>query len=169
MDSPSFSAGRRSALLGRRAGAGGEPTKSGGADGSATALTETLSAVRIDISGSVQGEGEDVMFAGPVEIRARAVAGLDMALPDVTLFLDLSAVRGIGAVTGRQYVTACEEALCRPLNAARDAVQIGFVFQPSASTDFSECRVGMANFILGYDVPARRLAAALGSIGGQAA
>lgn len=173
MESPPFSASRRSALFGRRTGAGGDPADLTGPSGATAAcslgLMETLSVVRIAVEGSVEGDGEDVTFAGPAEIRARVVTGLDLKVPDVTLSIDLASVVGIGSITGKHYRTACTETLCRSLVGTRDAVQIGFVFQPSGSEDFSACRVGVANFILGYDVPVRRLAVALGSISGQVA
>jgi hypothetical protein len=157
--------------MGRPAGLGGaqgEAAATGVTGAAAESLSETLSSARVDVKGTVTEGGEPVVFSGAVEIRARTVAGADYPMPDVTLTLDLSALSGFGQSSGKQYQTECVETLIRPLAGARDTVEVGFVFHQINAVDFSQYRAGQARFKLGFDVQARKLAAALGSIEGGA-
>jgi hypothetical protein len=172
MKTQPFSASRRSLLSGRPSPAGCaqdevarfDTAANGGVEPGSTALTETSSSIQVDVNGAVTGGEESVVFSGPVQIRARTVSCADLPVPDVTLSIDLNGLLGKGQLTGKPYVTQSMETLVRPLAGARDAVEIGFTFHPGGSEDFLQYRVGMASFKLGFDVPSRKLVAAVGRI-----
>ena len=174
MKSPSFSASRRFLFTGRLANAGREDEVApvaGNATASSDAshsdpFTVSLSSKRIEVEGVIGEGGEPVAFAGPVDIRARAVTGSDIRRPsEVTLVIDFSALCGAGQASGMRYVSAHQETVIRMLAGSREHIDVDFIFYPEGSDEFSRCRTGAASFSLAFHLPSLNIAAARGSIG----
>src|SRR5262245_7270560 len=129
---------------------------------STTTTTSTLALV--PVTGVVTGGAESVSFSGKAKVSANVVTDPDFGgTPTVVLSIDLSGLSGVGAATGKKYVTADGETVNRRL-AAADTVQYTFPFYVSGASAMST-RVGSASFNLSFDVNTLRLTGATGSIG----
>jgi hypothetical protein len=127
----------------------------------------TASAAVVPIQGTVSGGAESVRFAGHAQLRANVVPDDHTGgWPTVILTIDLSKVSGVGALTGRKYVTLAQETFTRQLSAA-DTVEASFPFYPNGDGDIASARVGMAAFHLSYNVNTLKLTGATAEIQGH--
>ena len=130
---------------------------------SSTTTTTSTSAL-VPVSGVVTGGAESVSFSGQAKVSALVVTDPDFgSTPTVVLSIDLSGLSGVGASTGKKYVTADGETLNRRL-AAADMLQYTFPFTQSGAGAMSS-RVGSATFNLSFDVNTLTLTGATGRIG----
>jgi hypothetical protein len=125
----------------------------------------TASAAVVPIQGTVSGGAESVRFAGHAQLKANVVPDDHTGgWPTVILTIDLSKVSGVGALTGRKYVTSTQETFTRQLSAA-DTVEASFPFYPNG--DVASAPVGTAAFHLSYNVNTLKLTGATGEIQGN--
>jgi hypothetical protein len=154
-----------------------------GAGAPATAAP-TASSVQASVSGQVGGGAqlqsssaaaqpltgaltERVTFSGSALIRARVMQDPDFRTPDiVVLFIDLSGVSGVGATSKKKYVTTNKTIVQRRLGPS-DSVVVSFPFWQSGTTATGSGPAGTLSLTLTFDVNAKSLTAAAGSITGQ--
>jgi hypothetical protein len=134
------------------------------ATSTSSTTTTTSTAALVAVTGVVTGGDESVSFSGRVKVSANVVTDPDFGgTPIVVLSIDLSGLSGVGAATGKKYVTSDEEIVNRRLTAA-DTVQYTFPFYQNGASALS-ARVGLASFNLSFDVNTLKLTSASGSIG----
>jgi hypothetical protein len=125
--------------------------------------TTTATAALVTIRGIVSGSPESVSFSGQAQINANVVTDPDFGNPPtVVLSIDLGKVTGVGASSGKTYVTSSQGTLNRRLIAA-DTVQFTFPFFPSGGSAMSP-RVGIASFNLNFNVSSMKLTGATAQI-----
>lgn len=124
----------------------------------------TASSAMIPLQGTVGGGAESVRFAGHAQLRANVVPDDHTGgWPTVILTIDLSKLSGVGALTGRKYVTSMQETFTRQLSAA-DTVEASFPFHPTGDGDIASARVGTAAFHVNYNVNTLKMTGASGEI-----
>lgn len=111
-----------------------------------------VTTVMVPIAGTINGGSESVAFSGQAQVKARVLFG---ASPKVELSIDLGKMVGIGASTGKTYVSATQEILNRQLTVA-DLFDVTFTFVPAGGGS-ELARIGTANFNLGFDIDSGRL------------
>ena len=130
---------------------------------SSSTTTTTATAALVPIRGIVSGSPESVSFSGQAQINANVVTDPDFgAPPTVVLSIDLGKVTGVGASSGKTYVTSSQGTLNRRLTAA-DTVQFTFPFTSSGGSAMSS-RIGVASFTLSFNVDTMRLTGATAQI-----
>lgn len=114
---------------------------------------------------SFSGEGtESISFSGQAVLRAVVADDPDFGTaPIVVLTVDLSKVTGVGSMSQKKYVTSNQSIIQRRLRSS-DAVRFTFPFWPSGTTGITSSRVGGAYFSFSFDVNAKTLTGASGSI-----
>lgn len=116
----------------------------------ATATASPPASIVVALFGTVDGPPESVVFSGPVQLEATLIESPGLGTPNsVLLVVDLRQVAGIGAATGKTYVTSTQEILNRQLTVA-DLFELTFTFFPSGEGR-AAARVGMVSFNLGFD------------------
>ena len=129
-----------------------------------TAAKVTASSTMIPVHGTVSGGAESVRFAGHAQLRADVVPDDHTGgWPTAILTIDLSKVSGVGALTGRKYVTSMQETFTRQLTAA-DTVEASFPFHPMGDSDMASARVGTVAFHVNYNVNTLKLIGASAEI-----
>jgi hypothetical protein len=119
------------------------------------------------IQGTVSGGAESVRFAGHAQLKANVVPDDHTGgWPTVILTIDLSKVSGVGALSGRKYVTLMQETFTRQLSAA-DTIEASFPFYPNGDADIASARVGTAAFHLSFNVNTLKLTGATAEIQGR--
>jgi hypothetical protein len=118
----------------------------------------------VDISGTVTGSPESVVFTGPVEVSTRPASGrIAGARAHVVVTIDLRQLSGRGLSTGTTYVSPGQANLTRVFGPS-DLIEVTFPFFPSGGPPGSPVRTGVLTFALAYDVTTGALTAAVATV-----
>ena len=116
----------------------------------------------VAIKGVVSGLPESVNFAGEAKVSSRLAPDPEFFKPRLVLSIDLTAVTGVGAMSGAKYVISGPELMQRSV-AASHAIEITFPFRSSASAALS-ARSGVASFVIDFDVNTGAVTGASGNV-----
>jgi hypothetical protein len=117
----------------------------------------------VPIKGVVSGSPESVSFSGQAKVSNRLAPDPDFFKPRFVVTIDLTAVAGVGSMTGAKYVISGPEFVQRHV-AASHAVQITFPFKSSTSPTAVTARTGVASFVLDFDVNTGAVTGASGNV-----
>jgi len=106
---------------------------------------QTLS---VAVNDTVRGATENVVFSGQLVVTGTVVKDTNLSGPRVMeLIIDFSGVSGMGATTGKKYVTAAHVILHRSLKAL-DPVQVTFPYYSDGQ--LAAARTALASLAVSY-------------------
>ena len=118
------------------------------ATAAAAAIAAPPQKMSVAVRDTVRGETENIVFSGPILITGTVIENAVVDGPNmIQLLVDFSGVSGIGATTGKKYVTSAQAILHRPL-VALDTIRTSFPFY--SDTQLAKTRTAFASLSVSY-------------------
>jgi hypothetical protein len=105
----------------------------------------------VPVNGIISGSPESVTFSGNAVVKSRLAPDPDFNRPRLVLTIDLTAVAGIGSMSGAKYVISGPEFTQREV-AASHAFEFTFPFKSVKAPSVATARTGVASFVLDFDL-----------------
>ena len=117
----------------------------------------------VAVKGVVTGSPESVAFTGNAVVKSRLAPDPDFNRPRLVLTIDLTALSGVGSMTGAKYVISGPELTQRHV-AASHTLEFTFPFKSTRAPSAETARTGVASFVLDFNTSTGAVTGASGNV-----